>query len=355
MKKLRRETFSGFWTVNLAAWTAYALVSFVGALPYIGLSPHLSSVPSVLVNRVVFSWMGLLNTGLVRCFYQHQRKRDLPFFKIAACAVPLCGLAALTTVVVSNWAQHVASKQATAAAFFGGTISAFAAYLCWYACYFAFHTHREMLIEQKNALQAKVLAHESQLMAIRGQLHPHFLFNSLNSIQALIEESPARAQQAVVQLASLLRHSLTQGAASAVPLSEETEVIRKYLAIEKIRFEENLLVQMEIEPGVAQWPIPTFLLQPLIENAVRYGMQTSSMPLEVSIRASGIRDGLSLEVSNTGRWVSGDRDRCLVDGSGLGLRLVRDHLEQSYPGRYRFTCGADKGRVVQRIEILSLA
>jgi hypothetical protein len=357
MRILRRERLLAFWTLNLAAWMAYGLVSFAGALPYVGLVPHLNSVRSVLVSRAAFVLMGLLSTSLLRSFFRRQRKRFASLLGIAAWAFPFSYLAGLAATAIANWARQGAGGQAVGGwpSLFGGATSAFAAYLCWCACYFAVQTYGDMEAEQQNVLRAKATAHEAQLMALRRQLNPHFLFNSLNSIQALIPESPAGAQRAVIQLASLLRHCLAQSDSSVVPLCEEIEVILKYLAIEKIRFEENLIVRVEVESDAAQWSVPGFLLHPLVENAVRYGMQTSSMPLQVCIRACTRNGGLCLEVANTGRWLNAARENYLTEGNGIGLRLVLEHLEQSYRGRYQSACFADDGWVVQRIEITGLA
>jgi LytS/YehU family sensor histidine kinase len=211
-----------------------------------------------------------------------------------------------------------------------------------------------MQTEQENALRARATAHEARWMALRGQVNPHFLFNSLNSIQALIEESPARAQKAVGELASLLRHSLSRSTSAVVPVSEGIEVIQKYLALEKIRFEENLIVHVEVQPGAELWAIPGLLLHPFVENAVKYGMQTSPMPLQVRIRASTNRGRLCLEVANTGHWLKADRENYLEENNGIGLRLVREHLEHSYRDRYRLACFVENGWVVQRIEIAGL-
>lgn len=357
MRLLRWEGPSAFGTLNFAAWVAYGLVSFAGTLPYIGLVPHLNSVRSVFANRAAFAVIGLLSTGFLRVFFQRLRKRSASLLETAVWAFPLSYAAGLEATAVANWARQAAGGQTVGgwASLFGGAISASAVYLCWCACYFAFQTYRDMQAEQQNTLRAKATAHEAQLMALRGQMNPHFLFNSLNSIQALIQESPGRAQKTVGQLASLLRYSLCQSASAVVPLSEGIEVIMKYLAIEKIRFEENLIVRVEVQPDAAQWFVPGFLLHPLVENAVRYGMQTSPMPLQVCIRASVRNGNLCLEVANTGHWLQTGRETCLTEGTGIGLRLVREHLEQSYRGRYQSSCFEQNGWVVQRIEITGLA
>jgi two-component sensor histidine kinase len=307
----------------------------------------------VFISRAVFALTGALNSSLLRAFFQRQHDRFAPLRETALWALPFSYLAALASTVLANDARQAAGGQAIGGweSLLGGTVSALAVYLCWCASYFAFQNYRDMRSEQENALRAEAAAHEAKWMALRGQVNPHFLFNSLNSIQALIEESPGRAQSAVGHLAGLLRHSLSRSAAAAVPLSEEIEIIQKYLAMEKIRFEENLIVDLDIQSGAELYSIPGLLLHPLVENAVKYGMQTSPLPLRLRIRASIIYGSLRLEVANTGHWLQADQEDYFGESTGIGLRLVREHLEHSYRGRYQMTCVAEDGWVVQWIEI----
>jgi two-component sensor histidine kinase len=357
MNSLLRRRFTSFWTLNSIAWLAYGVVSFAGALPYVGLSSHLDSVRSLFVNRAAFAIVGFLSSGLLRVFVQREIDRQRSLLRAAVRALPLAFVAGLACTALANLARLASGGHLVEgwAGLFAGSVTAFAVFLCWCACYFAVHAYHEMQAEQQNALQARATAQEAQWTALRGQLNPHFLFNSLNSIQALIQESPAQAQQAVGQLAALLRYSLRQNNGTTVPLQEEIDILRKYLAIESTRFEDNLLVRVEVQPETAQLPVPGFLLHPLVENAVRYGMQTSAMPLQIRIRAFVRNDALCLEVANTGRWLAVDESELMHDRSGIGLRIVREHLEQSYPGRHQSSCFTDGGWVVQRIEIAELA
>jgi LytS/YehU family sensor histidine kinase len=182
-------------------------------------------------------------------------------------------------------------------------------------------------------------------------LNPHFLFNALNSIQALITESPSRAEFAVEKLAGLLRHSLRQDSDCETSLAEELDVIGEYLAIEKIRFEEKSEVRTDVEPKAENCLVPMFLFHPLVENAIKHGMQTSDVPLKVRIRAALTGDLLSLEIANSGAWRNHDPGRAGEQGLGIGLRLVRERLEQAYPGRHRFERSCEGGWVIQRIEL----
>jgi two-component system, LytTR family, sensor kinase len=353
MKSLLERRISRFWTLQFIVWMAYGLISFAGALPYVGLVPHLDSVRSAFIHRAMFSAVGLLSTGLLRLIYQRECERATSLFRTAVTVVLLSYVAGLAASAGANLAREVVSGKHTGgwATLFGGAVSASAIFFAWSTCYFAIRAHQEMEKEKQDALRAKAAAHEAQLAALRGQVNPHFLFNSLNSIQALIRENPSSAQAAVGELAGLLRYSLRQNGSAEVCLSEELEAIEKYLSIEKIRFEEKLMVRMEIQPEAEGFRVPCFLFHPLVENAVKYGMQTSTMPLQLRIRAERCGDSLRFEIANTGKWLENGKSCELSHGAGLGLRLVRERLEQACPGQYQFECLAEKGWVTQRIEI----
>jgi len=343
--------------MNLAAWAIYGLVSFGGAVPYIGVAPHLNSIQSLALNRIAFALLGLLGTGLLRALSQRQKQRGTRWLSIAVWLAPISCLMGVADTYVSNLVRAAAGGLSVGGAFslFGGAVTSAAVFLCWSACYLGICIHEQMQTEHQNALRAEANAREAQWMALRAQLNPHFLFNSLNSVQALIDEDPARAGEAIGQLASLLRHSLNEESVGMVPLAEEIEMIEKYLAIEKIRFEENLSVRVEVQAAAADWCVPSFLLHPLVENAIRYGMQTSAMPLEVRIRVSVDHGDLHMEIANTGRWLELESAEKSADlsrkGNGLGLELVRKQLEQSYPKSYSSSLTSKDGWVIQRIEV----
>lgn len=135
----------------------------------------------------------------------------------------------------------------------------------------------------------------------RQRLDPHFLFNSLNAVRALIEERPAAARRLVTQIAEHLRWALDPGRDREARLSEEIDAIRNYLAIQKTRFEGNLDVAIETDPGTGDAILPGFLLHPLVESAVIQGMETGAMPLRIRVRARAAEDRVELEVASTGR------------------------------------------------------
>jgi LytS/YehU family sensor histidine kinase len=221
-------------------------------------------------------------------------------------------------------------------------------FLSWSALYFGIKYWRQSQQEQQQALRAAALAKEAELQMLRYQLNPHFLFNSLNSAIALIRENPARAEKMIGELSDFMRYSLANGKAGDAPLSDELEAARNYLDIEKIRFEDKLIVSFDIEPNAGEFRVPSMLIHPLVENAVKYGMQTSPMPLRVEINARADNGALRLEVINTGRWIE---DSANGRGTSVGIENVRQRLRQAFPERHRFDVFEREGLVHAVMEV----
>ncbi len=216
----------------------------------------------------------------------------------------------------------------------------------WSAVYFGIKYWHAWQTERENSLRAAALANQAQLEMLRYQINPHFLFNSLNSIRASIkEDSSGRARQMVTHLSDFLRHSLQTGGAKEVPLSAEIESAQNYLAIEKARFEERLNVRFEIDDAAKIFPVPCYLLNPLVENAVKHGLNGSRQPLQILVSGTLKDNTLHLEVANTGAIGKNS------DGFGIGLENTRWRLEKLFPGQSDFRLYEEDGWVRAQIEI----
>jgi two-component system LytT family sensor kinase len=219
----------------------------------------------------------------------------------------------------------------------------------WSAFYLGVKNWRAWQKERENALQSSALAQKAQLEMLRYQLNPHFLFNALNSIRASVDEDSTRAKQMITQLSEFLRYSLLGETAKKISLRDELEAVRNYLAIEKIRFEDKLAVEFDVEDAAESFKVPCFLLNPLVENAIKHGWQTSPKPLKIKISARASANKLFLEVSNTGNLQPSNGNR---NGSGIGLKNVRERLENLPDENGKFELTQENGFVKARIEIL---
>lgn len=195
---------------------------------------------------------------------------------------------------------------------------------------------------EQRSMELSILAREAELRALRAQVHPHFLFNSLNSISALVSADPVRAREMCVLLAEFFRKTLTLGEKSAVTLEEELTVARTYLAIEALRLGTRLCVEEEIDEAARGCRVPPLLLQPLVENAIRHGIATC--PEGGVLRIEARTDGQRLRISVENPF---DPDAPARPGAGVGLTNVRRRLLAGYGDRSRLDAerGADRFRV----------
>ncbi len=227
-------------------------------------------------------------------------------------------------------------------------------WLGWSAFYFGIKYWKDWENERQRARRSVTLARQAQLEMLRYQINPHFLFNALNAVRALIDEDRERAKETVTELSEFLRYSCIPRDHSEIPLRDEFDAIRHYLAIEKKRYEDKLEVSFMVSPEAAEFPVPSFLVHPLVENAIKYGMKTSALPLKIGIAASANASHLRIIVCNTGTWHKAtSSDIQTADGTGTGLANIRARLENAYPRRHRFVVEQSGGGVQATIEIFN--
>jgi LytS/YehU family sensor histidine kinase len=185
----------------------------------------------------------------------------------------------------------------------------------------------ELRSQKEKTLTAIALANEAQLQMLRYQLNPHFLFNALNSIRTLVHEDILKADQMITDLSEFLRYSLSNEGSNEVSLKEEIEIIKVYLQIQKTRFEEKLEVDIDIKKDALKLKIPCFLIHPLVENAVKYGLETSPPPLRIQVTGEINLNTLIISVKNSGRLCKPVDSDC----NGTGLKNVQMRLNHIFP------------------------
>lgn len=188
--------------------------------------------------------------------------------------------------------------------------------------------HRQALERAAAAEQARAELARAELRALRAQLEPHFLFNALNTIAALIAENPAAAEDTVTRLADVLRHALVASGREHVPLREELAFARSVLDIERARFGERLQVRERVDPALLELPVPSLILQPVVENAVRHGIAARPGGGTIELWARREGDRIVLEVKDDGQGFEPDR---APRGGGFGLHAVRERLRIAGP------------------------
>ena len=210
----------------------------------------------------------------------------------------------------------------------------------------------DYLHQRKNLLKAKALANLAQLKLLRNQMNPHFLFNALGSIRSMILISKEKAWDMVSELSEFFRYSMLNFNKVDALLDDEINAVHNYLNIEKVRYKDSLQVSYTINDKARKCLVPAFLFQPLIENAIKYGMQTSLMPLQVDISISYQKNVLSIDVSNSGKIDNarlGSPEE--TDGHGASLENIRQRLEIMFKDRYHFRLFERAGWVHAKIRI----
>jgi LytS/YehU family sensor histidine kinase len=213
------------------------------------------------------------------------------------------------------------------------------AFFSWTVCYFAALSMRRAQRAEAEALRLELHAKDVELRALQAQVNPHFFFNSLNSVRALIYEDPEAAARMIDQLAGLMRYALQSGQVETVPLSAELEAVHCYLAIEKIRFEERLRVQVDVEPGLERVQLPPMALQTLVENAVKYGVEMSPGGSDIRIRAWRGDHATQVEIANVGAI------RRFGNSTQVGLANTRKRLALSVGDAARLDLTESEGWV----------
>ena len=201
--------------------------------------------------------------------------------------------------------------------------------LTWNAIYFTFHFFQKSRKQEISNLELVASNKESELKNLRSQLNPHFLFNSLNSIRALVDIDPVKAKSSITTLSNLLRQSLVLGKENLVSLEGELNIAKSYLDLEKVRFEERLSVEWEVDGELEQFQVPPFSLQMMVENAIKHGISNLKEGGVVRIKIYQNEEGVCVKVVNSGNLSK------VVD-LGMGIRNIRKRLELQYGNKASF-------------------
>jgi LytS/YehU family sensor histidine kinase len=223
--------------------------------------------------------------------------------------------------------QHAKQGHVAAAADYAASWYFFIA--SWAVLYVALSYAYKMRNAERNAALYRAEAQSAQLRALRYQINPHFLFNTLNSLSTLVlRQRNDEAEQMIMNLAKFFRTSLTADPTEDVPLAEEIRMQRLYLDIEQVRFPGRLSVTVDIPPALNEAPVPAMLLQPIVENAIKYAVAPSAPPVALTIRARADNGRLLVTIEN-----DGDSVAVTPGGHGVGLRNVCDRLHARFPGQ----------------------
>lgn len=303
--------------------------------------------------RSIQAFNGMWATLLLFQFYRRfaGKARGLPIIVKALCVVALTYLSSLGLVLFNMTVyRYFYDKSPLMLGWERYLVVAFSKFfiiLGLSILFFLIQHWRELQRQREKTLTAIAIANEAQLQMLRYQLNPHFLFNALNSIRSLVHQDAEKADRMITDLSEFLRYTLTEENSHKATLAEEIDIIRRYLEIQQIRFEDKLETEVTIQKEALEVKVPCFLIHPLVENAVKYGVATSRSPLHLAIDGSYRGSTLRIKVSNSGK-LSGSNE---CSGNGTGLKNVRRRLDHFYPNRNSLEISENAGWVNAEIRI----
>jgi two-component system LytT family sensor kinase len=314
-----------YWLAQFIGWTAYC--GLLSLSVYTNNPSHLDSV--FFFNIMVIIVSGIAVTHLQRFMFlklgwlSFKLPRLIPrlllssfFFSIIIAIIDL------STDYMSN-INSIRENPIEISTVIVNVFSILLLVLFWNAIYFTFHFFQQSRNQEVHNLELKASNRESELKNLRSQLNPHFLFNSLNSIRALITVEPEKAKVSITTLSNLLRQSLVLGRENLVALENELDLAKSYLELEKIRFEERLSIEWELAPGLELFEIPPFTLQMLVENAIKHGISNLKDGGVVRVKVIENNEEVVIEVKNSGNLAD------IVD-LGVGIENIKQRLLLQY-------------------------
>ncbi len=320
-----------FWFLQSLGWAGYFFLR--------SLSGFANSMgPMWIVHTALLTATGYSLTLLMGALFRRLIKMKVIWTAVLSLAAVV--VAAMAFSIIETWSYATFLKPDSRPAGFeylGAILLNFALLAAWAALYYGINYYilLEEEITQRERLESQ--ASSAQLAMLRYQLNPHFLFNTLNSISTLVLlKQTERANAMLARLSSFLRYTLANESTAKVTLAQEVETLKLYLEIEKMRFEDRMRPHFRIDPDTIGAKLPSLLLQPLIENAIKYAVTPSEDGADIWMTASREGDAVRIEVADNGSG-EGCADASTSASTGVGLANIRERLQQAYGNAHGFT------------------
>jgi two-component system, LytTR family, sensor kinase len=314
-----------YWILQLSGWTAFALLQILF---------------NVIASEQGFSWKrtaffvleALLCLLITHAFRLYSKKHKWISLKIIR-LIPRVILASSIMGVVAYFLRIPISfitgrTGVLETAFYLDQILGLSAvymlfFFLWCVFYYTYH-----YIEKYNtSLKYEASMIEIELNNLKSQLNPHFIFNALNSIRALVDENPAKAKQAINQLSNILRNSLTFEKKGLTKFDDELKIVKDYLSLESVRFEERLRTDIDIHPQSSSFLVPPFMIQTLVENGIKHGISRLTQGGVIQLKTQVENDRMKILIRNSGHFVNGTRKG---KSTGLGIQNTVQRLKLLY-------------------------
>jgi sensor histidine kinase YesM len=320
-----------FWTLQSIGWAGYFILHTLS-----GIANNMGW--SFVLHTALLTGTGYSITLLMAAAYRRLiRARPIVTWAVS---IMLVVVAAACFSAIQTWSHGTFVRPGSrpeGLQFLSAILLTFSLLVAWSALYYSINYYLILEKQSDQLLRLESQASSAQLAMLRYQLNPHFLFNTLNSISTLVllkQTEPANAM--LSRLSSFLRYTLVNEPMGQVTVEQEVETLKLYLDIEKMRFEDRLRPRFDIDPAVARARLPSLLLQPLVENAIKYAVTPQEEGADITITARRSADRVLLTVVDTGPGTDSAYQVRAEQSTGVGLANIRDRLAQAYGADHRF-------------------
>ena len=320
-----------FWILQSAGWVGYFFLRTLS-----GIANNMGW--SLLLHTALLTGTGYSITLLMAAAYRRLIKvKPLITFAVA---IVIVAVAAGSFSAIEAWSHATFLKPGAkpeGIQFLGAIVLTVSLLVAWSGLYFGINYYLMLEKQSDQLLRLETQASSAQLAMLRYQLNPHFLFNTLNSISTLVLlKQTDQANAMLSRLSSFLRYTLVNEPTGQVTVEQEVETLKLYLDIEKMRFEDRLRPRFHIDPAVADARLPSLLLQPLVENAIKYAVTPQEEGADIAIDARKVGDRVQITVVDTGPGSDAAYTVRAEQSTGVGLANIRDRLAQAYGADHRF-------------------
>jgi len=336
---MRAQKLSRYWLFQLTGWGSFALINLFFAYLF-NVFQKTDEIEPFLGRLAVFIFLGVLCSHFMRFFIirinilqKSFDKQVLQFFVVTCCFTLLLSSVDIEIISRFGWLKASEKTLFTNNLFLLILSNGFYCFILlfiWNLMYFMYHYVTKSRRQQLDTLKLEAMVRELELKTIKAHINPHFIFNALNSIRALIDENPGRARTAVTELSNILRSSLKIEKGETVPFKDELKIVKDYLALEHMRFEDRLVIEYDVKDNTLQQQVPPMMLQTLVENAIKHGVSRQVQGGSIKVISEFKDDYHLLAVQNSGHLNGA------VKKSGFGLWSTHNRLQLLFGEKARF-------------------
>lgn len=338
------KVISKYWWCQIIGWSANIAISMFFVITFGQPTwTYFASLVCTCLMGIVVTHIMRLNIFYLRVLEKPLKKQILYFLFLTIIFSVILGFISESIDFLIGYQPERLEKYSRPERLFLSSFNALWLVLIWNLIYFIYHYVESNRKQQMDTIRLESLVKSLELQTIKSHINPHFIFNALNSIRALVDENPERARTAITELSNILRSSLQTEKLETVPLAQELAIVKDYLALEQMRFEERLKVELDIEEDTLYQPVPPMMLQTLVENAIKHGISKKMDGGKIKIISRFTNYRHELIVLNTGR-LNGNG---VSDMAGFGLKSTQDRLNILYQGKANFEIKDTDGGMVE--------